>query len=374
MGCMKLKNPFLTRGYAGPDYFCDRETETRKLLAAFDNDRDITLIAPRRFGKTGLIRHALSQLSDEYAGIYIDIFPTRNLSEFSAAFASAAIGALDTKIEAAMTSVARFFKSCRPTVTPKADGMPKFSFDIAPANAEATVKEAFDYLKSKGRRVVVAIDEFQQIGTYPEKGVEALLRSHIQFLPGVRFVFAGSRKHMMEEMFASPKRPFYQSTQILSLREIPCDKYAAFAKRFFDKAGLPFDEGTFEEVYRRFEGITWYVQAVMNRIWEAGDGLVDVKQVDDAVETLVEDQDLVYHDLLRSQSEGSQRMLLAMARAKAVPQPTAGKFVASSGLRAASSALFALNDLRNRDLVYDTDSGWVVYDRLFGLWLRRHNS
>ena len=128
LGGMKLKNPFLTRGYAGPDYFCDRETETRKLLAAFDNDRDITLIAPRRFGKTGLIRHALSKLSDEYTGIYIDIFSTRNLAEFSAAFASAAIGALDTRIEAAMTSVVRFFRSCRPTVTPQTDGMPKFSY------------------------------------------------------------------------------------------------------------------------------------------------------------------------------------------------------------------------------------------------------
>lgn len=368
---MKLKNPFLIRGYAGPAFFCDRETETRKLLAAFDNDRDITLIAPRRFGKTGLIHHALSKLSDEYTGIYIDIFSTRNLSEFSAAFASAVIGALDTRIEAAMTSVARFFRSCRPTVTPQADGMPKFSFDVVPSSAEATVKEAFDYIKSKNRRVVIAIDEFQQIGEYPEKGVEALLRSHIQFLPDVRFVFAGSRKHLMEEMFASPRRPFYQSTQILSLREIPCDKYAAFARRFFDKAGIPFDDGLFAEVYRRFGGITWYVQAVMNRIWEGGEGLADISQVDEAIETLVEDQDIVYHDLLRSQSEGSQRLLLAIARAGAVPKPTAGKFVASSGLSAASSALFALNDLRRRDLVYETESGWVVYDRLFGLWLKQ---
>lgn len=71
--------------------------------------------------------------------------------------------------------------------------------------------------------MVVAIDEFQQISEYPEKGVEALLRSEIRFLPNVRFVFVGSRKHMMEDMFASPKHPFYQSTQIMSLREIPCD-------------------------------------------------------------------------------------------------------------------------------------------------------
>ena len=270
---MKLKNPFLTRGYAGPDYFCDRESETVKLIAAFENDRDVTLIAPRRFGKTGLIHHVFSRLPEEFTGIYLDIFPTHSLAEFSALFASSVIGALDSKVDSVMSSVARFFKSCRPTIVPQEDGMPKFSFDVVASNAEATLKDAFEYLKSKNRRTVIAIDEFQEIGEYPEKGVEALLRSHIQFLPGVRFVFAGSRKHMMEEMFASPKRPFYQSTQILSLREIPCDSYAGFARRFFKDAGLPFDDAVFAEAYRRFDGITWYVQAVMNRIWETGVGL-----------------------------------------------------------------------------------------------------
>ena len=339
---MKLKNPFLTRGYAGSDYFCDRESETRKLLDAFDNDRDITLIAPRRYGKTGLIHHAFSRLPSEYTGIYLDIYSTRSLADFSSLFASSVIGALDSRI------------------------------DVVPSNAEATIKEAFEYLKSKDKRAVIAIDEFQQIAEYPEKGVEALLRGQIQLLPGVRFVFAGSHKHMMEEMFVSPNRPFYQSTQILSLHTIPCDSYSAFARRFFDGAGLPFDSAVFEEVYRRFDGITWYVQAVMNRIWGAGGGLSNVAQVDAAVKSLVEDQSDVYHDLMRSQSEGSRKMLRAIARAGAVRQPSAGKFVASSGFKAASSAAFALKDLRGRDLVYETDSGWVVYDRLFGVWLREN--
>lgn len=368
---MKLKNPFLTRGYAGSDYFCDRKSETGKMLAAFENDRDVTLIAPRRFGKTGLIHHVFSRLPAEFTGIYLDIFSTHCLAEFSSMFASSVIGALDTKVEAAMSSVAKFFKSCRPTVVPQEDGTPKFSFDVVAANAEATLKEAFDYLRAKDRRAVIAIDEFQQIGEYPEKGVEALLRSHIQLLPGIRFVFAGSRKHMMEEMFASPARPFYQSTQMLSLREIPLDSYVAFAKRFFDGAGLPFAPELFSDVYKRFDGITWYVQAVMNRIWQSGDGLVDVAQIDEAVASLVDDQDGVYHDLLRSQSEGSRKMLLAIARAGSVARPSSGKFVSSAGFRAASSAAFALNDLRSRDLVYESDSGWVVYDRLFDIWLRR---
>ena len=366
---MKLKNPFLTRGYAGSEYFCDREEETRRLISAFENDRDVTLIAPRRFGKTGLIHHTFSQLPEEYTGIYLDIFSTRTLSEFTSLFASAVIGALDTKVENALSAVSRFFRSCRPTITPQEDGMPKFSFEIAQSVAEVTLKEVFAYLKSKNCRAVVAIDEFQQVAEYPEKGVEALLRSEIQFLPNVRFVFAGSRKHMMEEMFVSPKRPFYQSTQIMSLREIPCDIYSDFAGRFFKEAGRRFSSEAFAYAYSRFEGITWYIQAVMNRIWESGEDFVERGLVDTAIDSLVGDNELVFNDLLRSQSLGSQMMLRAIAKEGVVPMPTSGAFVAASGLRAASSAAFALNDLKNRDLVYETNIGWTVYDRLFGIWL-----
>ena len=368
---MKPKNPFVIRGYAGAEYFCDRQKETNKLISAIENDCDVTLIAPRRFGKTGLIHHTMAQLPAEYTGIYLDIYAMKDLPSFTKAFAAAVLGALDTKIESSMKMAARFFKSCRPTVTPQEDGLPKFSFDVVSANAEATLKEIFDYLASKKRRVVIAIDEFQQVAKFPESGTEALLRSYIQFVPHVRFVFAGSHKHMMEQMFASPNRPFYQSTDFLSLHEIPQETYRVFAETFFKGAKLPFDSTAFDSLYGRFAGITWYLQAVLNRIWLMGEGLENVERVEKAVESLIEDRADVYHDLLLSQNEGTQQMLRAIAFEGAVKAPTSGEFVSRHGLRAASSAAFALNDLRSRDLVYETAQGWVVYDRLFGEWLKR---
>lgn len=367
---MKLNNPFVIRGYAGPEYFCDRELETKKLLSALRNERDVTLIAPRRYGKTGLIHHVLGKLPKDTTGIYLDIFSQTDLKTFTKALASSVIGVLDTKVETALTNVGRFFKSCRPTITPQDDGWPKFSFDVVDANAETTLAEIFAYLKSKDRRVVIAIDEFQQIAEFPEKGVEALLRSQIQLLPNVRFIFAGSRKHLMEEMFASPRRPFYQSTQILSLGEIDPVAYEAFARHFFEERGLPFESRSFQKIYRRFEGVTWYVQATLSRLWEMGNGLKDEKSVDEAVKTLVEDNQLVYSDLLRTQNEGSRMLLKAIAREGTATAVTAGAFVAKNGLRAASSAAFALEDLRKKELVYETPDGWIVYDRLFGEYLK----
>lgn len=99
------------------------------------------------------------------------------------------------------------------------------SFSLQANEAEAGLKEIFEYMETSGRRCYIAIDEFQQITDYPEKGTEALLRSHIQFSPNVHFVFAGSKKHIMDAMFSSVNRPFYQSTQKLGLKEIPCETY-----------------------------------------------------------------------------------------------------------------------------------------------------
>ena len=103
---------------------------------------------------------------------------------------------------------------------------------------------------------------------YPEKGTEALLRSYIQFLPNVKFIFSGSRQHLMSEIFLSAKRPFYQSTQIMSLNAVDKDTYYQFANAHFKKNEFTVSAECFDAIYTQFEGHTWYVQAVLNRLYE----------------------------------------------------------------------------------------------------------
>ena len=113
--------------------------------------------------------------------------------------------------------------------------MPSVTLDFIPERSEETLKEIFTYLNQSGVECYIAIDEFQQIMEYPEKGVEGLLRSYIQFTPNVHFIFSGSKKHLMESIFFSIKRPFYQSTQKLFLAPIPYTPYREFAKKLFDE-------------------------------------------------------------------------------------------------------------------------------------------
>ena len=370
---MKLANPFLTAGYAGPEYFCDRKQETEELIRNLDNDRNTTLISPRHYGKTGLIRQVLHFMSKRRGvkTVYVDLYPTRCLSDFARVLAAAVAETVTSPAEKALKAVSAFARGFRPTMTfDEFSGRPKFSFDINVANAQSSLESMLEYLQSRNGRMVVAIDEFQQIAEYPEKGVEALLRSKIQFMHNVGFVFSGSRLHMMAEMFHSPKRPFFNSTAAMSLDIIDRQAYFRFAASFFRKAGRILPEETFMAAYDRFEGITWYVQSVMKVLYASDVVRPTERDVVDAVGHLVEENAMNYGFVLSKCSPGAVELLRAVAKERVVPEPMSAEFGRRYGLRAASSVRFALDSLLNDEILYRREDGYVVYDRLFAEWLR----
>ena len=371
---MKPNNPFLIAGYYSPDLFCDRKTETATILDALHNGRNVTLIAPRRMGKTGLIRHAFYNLKAQKSDIvtlYMDIYPTQSLGDFVSLFANTVLGQLDSVPQKALSRIAQFIRSCRPVFTfDEMTGAPQVTVDVSPAEEELTLKEIFDYLGSSEKRCYIAIDEFQQIAEYPEKGVEALLRSYIQFLPNVNFIFAGSKQHVMQEMFASSKRPFYQSTQLLTIGAINRDEYADFAMGHFADNNLHLPREVFDTVYDRFDGHTWYIQNVLNRLYGYNSD-VEIGLVSYAVEQIVAEQSYSYEGLLKAYPAGHVRLLKAIAKEGCVKEALAGDFISKYRLRAASSVSSALKKLIGNELVYQTADGYIIYDRFMGEWLRK---
>ena len=370
---MNPKNPFLTAGYHSPDYFCDRKRETADLIAAVNNDRNVTLVAPRRMGKSGLVKNVFYHLAQqgEYRCAYVDIFGTQCLADFVKAFATGVFTSFETSFDKVAKATSTFLRGFRPTVTIDAFGAQKYSFEIQPSAAETTLSGVFDYLESLKFRTVVAFDEFQQIVEYPEKGTEAMLRSRIQFLTGHQFVVSGSRQRMMSEMFVSAKRPFYHSTQMIHIGPIDRERYFDFANLHFANAGMALDREVFMSAYDRFDGITWYVQAIMNRLFERGVKRATVDDVNEAVEFLVSGSIYEYEAILRVCSDGAIRLLKAIAREGRVTEVTSGDFVLRHRLRAASSVAAAMKSLNDADLVYRSDSGYEVYDKFFGIWLSR---
>lgn len=371
----KPRNPFIYEGYEGPDYFCDRTEETEDLIANLQNGRNTTLISPRKIGKTGLIHHAFNRIKHQDKNavcIYIDIFHTQNQYDFVQTLGKAIVEErlLDTRTP--MTKVLSYFSHWRPTISPDpVTGAPTVSVAIERSNTEYTVKSIFEYLKQSGKEVYVAIDEFQTITDYPEQGTEALLRSYIQFIHNVHFIFSGSKQHLMYEMFGSPKRPFYQSTAMMTLQPLHEEIYYDFASRWFEAKKGSLSKEVFQQLYALFNGYTWYLQSVLNRLYETERHVKNFRQVQESILSILKDKSSQYEMLMTFLTDNQRNLLKAIAKENCIVQLQANDFIRKHELPSASSIKKALTVLKDKDLVYQTEKGYIVYDRFFDLWLKR---
>ena len=371
---VQLRNPFVNQGYVSPDYFCDRKKEAELMLNHFDNGRNITLISPRRIGKTGLIKHLfylIERQNKRAICLYIDIFATKNLQDFTEMFGAAVISALAKKEKSFMQKATSLLGSLRPVFSSDPfTGMPKMSITVDPSRSQLTIKQIFDLLAGTRHDIYIAIDEFQQIANYPETGTEALLRSHIQFANGVHFIFAGSRFHLMTEMFGSPQRPFFQSTEMMGLDPLDREVYYQFANQFFEKKRGSLDQAAFNYLYDCFEGHTWYIQSVLNRLYE---NCVHVKSINDVnreIVHLVESKSPQYESMAQFLSSNQFNLLKAIASEGIVDKPTGGKFIRHHNLTSASVVQSSLRGLLEKDIVYRTTRGYIIYDRFMSIWLK----
>lgn len=370
-----LTNPFIYQGYESPKYFCDREVETKTLLAHLKNGRNVTLISPRRIGKTGLIKNTFYHLKEQEKDatcLYIDIFATKNLHDFVELLGVMVINEIVRKNASFIEKTISFFSALRPVLSmDPLTGEPSVSITVEPSKEDITIQSIFNYLNDSEQEVYIAIDEFQQIAEYPEKGTEALLRSYIQFAQHVHFIFSGSKFHLMAEIFGSPKHPFYQSTEMMGLKPLDSDVYYDFCLQFFKEKGGNIEKDIFEYLYNMFEGHTWYIQCIMNRIYEANTNVESIEQVNAAILSILAGREPQFESLSQFFTGNQFSLLKAIAKEGIVAQPTAGRFIKSHNLSGASSTKAALKVLENKELVYRKPEGYIIYDRFMDLWLKR---
>ena len=281
------------------------------------------------------------------------------------------LGRLDTPTQATLHKVQDFFSSFRPTITfDTTSGMPTFSLDIVKNQEQQSLQRIFEYLKLSQKRCYIAIDEFQQITKYPEADTEALLRSFIQFVPNVYFIFAGSKQHMMSDMFMSPERPFYQGAQIVNIREIDENKYYDFANAMFMKRGQELPKTVFHYLYSKVEGQTWYVQATLNRVYSNQLEEITDTDIDLAIQELVDEEEVAFENYYSSFTANQAALLLAIAKEGKVKSLMAQSFIAKYNLPALSSIKTALQSLLDSQYIYQCQDAYIVYDRFFGMWLK----
>lgn len=368
-----IENPFITYGYEAPEYFCDRKNETTELITLLSNGNHTALISPRRMGKTGLIHHCFARqdIQENYYTFLIDIYATKNLQDMVYRMGQAIVNRLKSRGQSAIDVFLRFVTSLRTGVS--FDGQGNASWNVGLGDIKSpdfTLEEIFNYLKAADRRCIVAIDEFQAIASYPERNVEELMRTYVQECRNAVFLFSGSQKSLMSEMFSSPARPFYQSVSLMFLKPVALPEYEIFARNHFERVGKHIENGVVSAIYDRFDGTTWYLQKVLNQLFATKDAVM-VSDVDNAIEQIINQNEEAYKDILYQLTARQRDLLIAVSRERKATQITGMRFIKRYNLTSASSVQKSVQTLTDKQLITHGQGVYEVYDKFMGEWLQR---
>ncbi|MBR5654853.1 MAG: ATP-binding protein [Prevotella sp.] len=374
-----IDNPFITYGYESAAYFCDREEETRQLISLLTNGNHTALISPRRIGKTGLLHHCFAQpeIEDSYFTFLIDIYATKNLQDMVYQMGQSIVKRLKSKGRSFIDTFLLYVTSLRTGISFDGRGNASWNVNIGDIKSPAfTLDEIFNYLQSADKRCIVAIDEFQSLVNYPEKNTEALLRTYIQQCRNAIFVFSGSQQSLMNEMFSSPSRPFYQSVSMLFLHPVNVQKYDDFAKGLFSRYQKTLGDGVLSYIYKRYDGVTWYIQKMLNQLF-AETAIGSEASLDDIMRSeqrILSQNEESYKDTLFQLTIKQRNLFIAIAQEEKATKITGSQFMKRHHLTSASSVQKAAEVLTAKQLLTCHHGIYEIYDKFMAKWIQNELS
>lgn len=376
-----VRNPFILGHRISRPYFCDREEEERRLVNAVTNGRNVVLISPRRMGKTSLVHIALNDseyIRQNYLTFFFDILQTNTLGEFTYLLGKSIFDTLRSKSINRLQDFLSSLKSLKGRFGfDPISGTPTFDVQLGDIkHPEYTLGEIFKYVERSEKPVLIMIDEFQQITKYPEKNTEAILRSHIQMLGNATFVFAGSERTILQQMFVSSKRPFYNSSEIMYLKPIKEEIYVEFARHLFAIRGKDIESEPIKWVFNLFEGNTFYMQWTMNGAFANTPvgAVCNMDSVRQSVREILTSNEVMYREMLSNVSVSLKLVLFAIAKEGYVQQPLSGSFIHRNALPSSSSVQSALRRLSKSGLIAKTEEGYSLTDPLLRIFINEQYS
>ena len=374
-----MENPFYITGIIPEPYFCDREKETTWFIRTLENKAHILLTSPGRMGKTQLIRHVFEQpsIKDNCYTFYTDIYPTTSLHELVLFLSKEIYSVLVPKGKAVIDKFLAGLHSLAGSIGyDPISGLPTFDIKLGDIHApELTLEEIFRYLEQADKPCVFAIDEFQQIALYPEKNVEALLRAHIQKMNNCLFIYAGSNRHILENMFNSAAKPFYNSAEQIYLDCIPKDVYTAFANEQFSKAGRKILPEAVSLAYDLFEGHTYYVHNVLHNAFAYlnANKVIDESDIHETLSNILEEKGRTFASVMNQLNFQQKETLIAIAKEGKARGVTSVAFVKKHALKSPSSVQYAISALLDKQLLtYQNEERTKTYsvsDRFLEMWI-----
>ncbi len=373
----RVKNPFVVTGKIEREYFCDRVVESGKIVKSIENGNNLVLISPRRMGKTGLVRYCydFEFEKDAYYTFFIDILHTTSLQEFTYLLGRKIYETVMPKSKKMMNAFIHTLKSISGQFGfDPISNTPTFDLSLGDiVRPELTLEEIFYYLEHADRPCIVTIDEFQQIAKYPEKNVEALLRTHVQSMANCQFIFAGSEYHVMQEMFVSVNHPFYNSADILELKAIEEVVYTDFVRRWMEKYQRCIDADLVQSVYQLFRGNTYGMQKTFNEVFALmNDGEVCSREcIIQAINNVIDSKEPLFQELLSNIPERQKPLLYAIAADGEVEKITSAAFIKKHKLLSASANQYAAKQLMASGVITKLHGKYSLSEQFFDIWINK---
>ncbi len=360
----------------GGDNFTDRIEETKRIKLDFENGINVILISPRRMGKTSLIKKVISEMdSPEIKVVYMDIYDCRSEYDFYNRFAETMMKSTGNQLEQVMENIKRFLVRVSPKLSFSPEPNSEFSVSLGITPRDYSPEEILDLperiAKEQGIRIVVCIDEFQQIGEFADSLiVQKRLRGVWQHHQHVSYCFFGSKKHLMENIFQSRRMPFYQFGEMLHLKCIPTEYWVPFICSRFEKYGKKISEEYAARICHTVKNYSSYVQQLAWNVMAETEIEVNEESFTEGFNALLEQNS----SLFIQQTEGLTTYQLNFIRllCNGIHSGFNTQFVVEQYSLGSKSNVDRIKKcLIDRELITIEKEGVFLADCVFELWFKR---
>jgi AAA+ ATPase superfamily predicted ATPase len=370
----KAKNPFTYGGRVTGDAFCDRQKELKELLSDIKARQHLILFSQRRFGKTSLVWKLLAEArKNGVIPVYVDLYPVSSLAEFIELYAKAIAKAL-SGYEKTTKLLKGLFSRLYLSMGLDRMGNPQWNVGFDRSRETESLDEVLltfeAHLKKTKKAGVVVFDEFQQITETNGMKVEARLRSAIQTHEHVSYIFVGSRKHLMQDIFSSPNRPFYRIGKIFPLGKISPDDFSLFIRERFGSAKTAITDKALNAVLDVTETHPYYIQYLCHILYDiVEENRVREDDVPKALDLLISREATAYMNIWDLLTLRQRQALVSLAETTAGQSPFRPEILQRFGMSQPAVMMRALNSLVEKDLVDKGNGRYEIIDVFFKRWI-----
>jgi AAA+ ATPase superfamily predicted ATPase len=374
-----FKNPFIYGGRVSGDAFCNRESEIRELLEDIRGRQHVIIYSQRRFGKTSLVWKILEEIQKEgIIPVYADLYPISTLGEFIEEYAKAIARTL-SMYEKAKALMRELFSRLHLSMGIDTAGNPQWSVGFDRSRESETFDEVVssmeNYLKRKGKYGVVVFDEFQQITETNGEKTERRLRSAIQTHEHVSYLFVGSKRHLLLDLFSNPNRPFYRSGKIFPLEKIDLDHLQEFIKKRYNGAGVDIDQKTLKLIMETTECHPYYTQYLCHVLYDIMEKRrIRTDDVPKAIDLLLSRESTAYMNTWDLLTHRQKQTLVALSETGPGESPFRPEILRRFNISQPAVMIRALGSLVDKDLVDREGGRYDIIDLFFKRWIKTYIS